>query len=511
MMKRNVLAAISLLAVGVVVGIALVSYFSSNSRTNLFANEKIGADKAPIETAQNVQAINEAFVKVSEAVIPTVVSIRVVIETRDFSNPFLEQWKEFFKHFGGEPFEQPQQPHRSVAHGSGVIVSPDGYIVTNCHVVDKAKEIKIKTSDKKEYEGELVGKDPYTDLALIKIDAEDLPTAHLANKEDIRVGEFVLAVGNPLGLNSTVTNGIISAIGRGGLALPNSRKLGGYAVENFIQTDAPINHGNSGGGLFSLEGSLVGINSAIASRTGSYIGYGFAIPVDLVKAVIKDLIEDGVIDRGYIGIRIRTVDETDAKAVGLEKVEGVMVHDIVEGGAGEKAGLKAGDVILEVNGRKVGTSNELQSVIVRHRAGDEVTLTVWRNEEKIKKTVELQSKEEDEEISKMTDEKEEETEEKDGKINFKELGFTVKPISNKMKKKYDIEHGVIVTEVESHGPADQRGLFVGSVITKANNKNIYATGDLKEIIDSKEPGDGVLLFIRYKDTNRVIALEIPEE
>jgi len=479
-MKRNVIAAIGLLGIGITLGIWLVSTFDTNSGFKLFANEKIGAEKAPVTISETAKAINDALVNVSDAVLPTVVSIN-------------------------------NQPRRGEGAGSGVIISNKGYIVTNNHVVEDAIEITVTTHDRKKHKAELIGTDPLTDLAVIKIEENGYPIAHFAKMENVKIGEMVIAVGNPLGLNSTVTSGIVSAIGRGGLRLPRSEDSR-YAVENFIQTDAAINPGNSGGGLYNLEGSLVGINSAIATRTGSYIGYGFAIPVDLVTAVIKDLIDDGDIDRGYIGVSIRTVDETDAKAVGLDKVEGVMVHDVIKDGSADKAGIEAGDVILEFDGNKVATSNELQSMIVLHRAGDKVELTIWRDKKTIKKTVKLQPRDKDQvEIAEKSDSDSDDSETNNSdEIKFDDLGFTVRKLTKDVKETLDVKSGALITEVERYSEASERGLVPSGVIVKADGKEVKSPYDLKKIINSKSPGDGILMHVKYKDSNRIVAIAIPE-
>ncbi len=509
-MKRNLIATLSLLGVGIILGAWLVLTFTSNSGLNLFAKEKIGADAPPITLPENVKAINDAFVNASNAVLPTVVSINVVIETKTNNNPFRDQWEEFFEFFGDIPFDN--SPRKMEGSGSGVLITKNGYIVTNNHVIEDASEITVTTFEKKKYKAELIGADPYTDLALIKIEGDDFPVAHLADIDDIKIGEWVIAVGNPLGLRSTITTGIISAIGRGSLGLPNNDRSG-YNVENFIQTDAAINPGNSGGGLFDLKGSLVGINTAIATRTGTYIGYGFAIPVDLVKSVVEDLMEDGKINRGYIGIQIRTVDETDAKAVGLDNVQGVMVHDVIKDGAADKAGIQPGDVILELDGKPVNTSNELQGMIVLHRAGDQVKLTIWRNKTKITKTVTLQPRDKDEEelSSNSSNDNEESINSRPDKYEFKDLGFSVRTLTKEDKKNFKVENGLLVSSVNTYSQAYKRGLSIGGVIVKADSKKINSINDLKDIIKSKSPGDGILLQLKYKDSNRIVALEIPEK
>ena len=505
-MKRSVIAAIGLIGLGIIIGVILVSQFSPDSVSPIHA-EDIGANKAPVQTDQAVKQLNNAYRKVSEAVTPTVVTISVEIETT-VSSPFRDQFREFFRFFG-EPEDEEEQKRRSEASGSGVIVSSDGYIVTNNHVVENAIEggITVTTSDRQVYkEAKLVGSDPLTDLALLKIDADNLPTAHFAEMENVKVGDIVMAVGNPLGLNSTVTSGIISAIGRGSLNMWNRDR---YAVEHYIQTDAAINPGNSGGGLYNLEGSLVGINTAIATRTGTYIGYGFAIPVDLVRAVINDLIDDGDIDRGYIGVSIRTVDEAVAKAVGLEEIKGVLVHDILEDSPADNAGVEPGDVILRLDGKEVATSNELQSEIVFRRAGDKVKLTIWRDGKTIEKTVTLKPKDGEEEMAEATKGESREEVEPDEPVSFKDLGFTVKPLTKKMKKDSDVSSGVLVTDVDRYSPASERGLIPGGIIVKVDREKVDSPKELKDIIESKGQGEAILMQVKYEDTYQIVAIEIP--
>jgi len=307
MTKKPIVSAVLLIGIGIIFGVALVSTFNTGGIGSAFAaNKEIGAKQAPVTLSPQVQALNDAMVNASKSVNATVVNIKVVTESKIDK----KQFRDFFRFFGNPEDMQggeEGETQKSEGAGSGVIISSDGYIITNNHVVDQAKEdgMTVILSDKKEYKAKLIGKDPLTDIAVIKIDATNLPVAHIGNSDEVAIGEMVIAVGNPLGLNSTVTSGIVSAIGRGQLGLNRDR----YAVENLIQTDAAINPGNSGGGLFNLKGSLIGINNAIATRTGGYMGYGFAIPSNLMKAVALDLIEDGKVDRGYIGISLRPVDD----------------------------------------------------------------------------------------------------------------------------------------------------------------------------------------------------------
>ncbi len=504
-MKKKYVFGAGLSIVFIILLIIIISNF--NSVSNLFAQDSIGASKPPVELSPQIDALNNAFVDVSEAVLPTVVSINVEIETSTSNNQFHDQFKDFFEFFGIPQEEGEEQGRRrSEGSGSGVIIAENGYIVTNNHVVENAVNISVKTYDKKEYKAELIGTDPLTDLALIKIDANALPLVHLADMDKVRIGEWVVAVGNPLGLNSTVTTGIVSAIGRGELSL--LRDKDGYSIENFIQTDAAINPGNSGGGLFNLHGSLVGINTAIATRTGTYIGYGFAIPIDLVRSVVMDLMDDGKINRGYIGVSIRTVDEVVAKSLGLDRVEGALVHNILKDSPAEKAGVESGDVILEVDGKKIATSNELQSTIVMKRAGDKVNLTIWRDGKKINKTVKLEPRDKDTEIASAS-KGDDQIEEAKASVDFDQLGFTAETLNKDIKENFDVKQGAYVSKVKRYSLAEQRGLAPNGVIIKADRKEIKSPSDLKKIIDSKKAGETILLHLKYKDQTRIVAFEIP--
>ena len=506
-MKKNIIAAATLVGVGMFIGIMLVSNITPDFIKDITAEEKpaIGADAAPINLDEPSQIMNKALTNASEAATPSVVSINVLSEV---GGSRMERFHEFFEFFG-RPREEGEAPKRE-GMGSGVIISKDGYIVTNNHVVENAVEdgIEIISNEKKKYKAELIGRDELTDLAVLKIEPkedDEFKPAHFGNMDDLKVGEMVLAVGNPLGLNSTVTSGIVSAISRGRIG--NARSS--YSVENYIQTDAAINPGNSGGGLFDLEGSLVGINTAIATQTGTYIGYGFAIPIDLAKAVIDDIIEDGKVDRGYIGVQIRNVDETYAKKYGLDEVKGIIIMDVLEDMPASNAGIQPTDIILEVNGKEVRTTSELQSEIALYRAGDEVKLTIWRDGKEISKTVTLKAREEDEESVSM-EEQEKEKELKDTEpVTFEDLGFTAAPLNDRIRERYDIKNGVYVSDVTRYSPANERGLFKGQVITKVEKEPISSPAELKEIIDSKKSGEVFVMYVRYRDSNQIIAIEKP--
>ena len=301
-------------------------------------------------------------------------------------NPFYQ----FFGDQFGMPFEMPQQQDQE-ASGSGVIISNDGYIVTNNHVVEGADEIKVNLFDNREFKAKLIGKDPSTDLAVIKIDSKDLQYLTFANSDEVQVGQWVLAVGNPFNLASTVTAGIVSAKTRNINIL--REKAGNLAIESFIQTDAAVNPGNSGGALVDLNGNLIGINSAIATPTGSYAGYSFAIPANLAKKVVKDMVDFGEVQRGFLGVNIREVDDELAKDLKLPKIQGAYIAEVNKGSAGEAGGIKRGDVIMKVGESEITNSADLQEHIARYRPGDKVTLQIFRDGTMISKEVTLKSQE----------------------------------------------------------------------------------------------------------------------
>lgn len=510
--KRTLLTAVTLIGIGVVFGVVLMSTFGTNALQKAFAADaNLGAVQPPVTMPPLVQALDNQFSAVAEAVKGSVVYINVKGKPAKSSQRLPQ---EFFRFFGPD-FEEQDPGYAPEGAGSGVFVTADGYIVTNNHVVENAKEdgITVTTTDQKEHKATLIGRDPLTDLAVIKIDGNFTP-AHFADINNLRVGQWVMAVGSPLGLRSTITAGIVSALGRGiGIVGTNQRTFerNRYAVENFIQTDAAINPGNSGGGLFDLNGSLVGINTAIASQSGVNAGYGFAIPIDMVKSVVLDLMDDGKIERGYIGIEITTVDETVAKATGLDKVQGVSVHKVVKGGAAAQAGIEVGDVILEVDGKAVNTSNDLQNQIVLRRAGDKVNLSVWRNGKKITKAVVLKALDENNNFTDASTGSSN-NESSSEPVTFKSLGFTASALTARQKEDYGVDGGVIITNVDPRGMVARRGLTADNVIIRADGKTVKSPSDLQKILSSKSKGDGVLLVLKDKEGSKLaVSIEIPEE
>lgn len=508
-MKKLMVGSSLLVALGIFMGVLLVSNFSVDSIGDIFAsNKKFGAETPPVQQSDAMKTLNNAFTSVSDAVLPSVVSIEVTAKREMSDNP--SPIEEFFHRFNPRDGQDGREDLIQ-GKGSGVIVSKNGYIVTNNHVVENAKDIRVTTYDKRSYKAKVIGTDPLTDLALIKLEEDgesdfNFKPVHFADINNIKVGEWVMAVGNPLGLNSTVTAGIVSAIGRGHLGLNRDR----YSVEYYIQTDVAINPGNSGGGLFDMDGSLTGINTAIATSTGNYIGYGFAIPVDLVKSVIDDLIDDGEVNRGYIGVSISSVkDEIEAKAFGLDGVHGVKVEGVLKGGAGEEAGLEVGDVILSLNGEKLYSSQELQSLVAQQRAGDKINLTLMRNKKKINETITLKARDGKDNFADASS-TEAEPGASNSPVDFDRLGFKVEKLNDKVKKEYDTQNGVLITDVKRFSVASDRGMYPNGVIIEADRKEINSTSDLKDIIDNKKPGDTFLVKVKYPEVTRVIAIQIPE-
>ncbi|WP_282013579.1 S1C family serine protease [Marinifilum flexuosum] len=398
----------------------------------------------------------------AESSVKSVVHVKTLYTNEEYqSNPFYN----FL--FGNSKRDYKPQP--SLGSGSGVIISDDGYIVTNNHVVRGSNLINVVLQDKRSYEAKLVGQDPYTDLALIKIEEEDLPAMSFGNSDELKLGEWVLAVGNPFNLTSTVTAGIISAKARN-IGIMGE---GSMSIESFLQTDAAVNPGNSGGALVDTKGKLVGINTAIESRTGSYSGYSFAIPVTIVQKVITDLKEFGKVQRAVIGVVIQTVDARLAEDNGLEKIEGVFINGITEDGAAEEVGMKKGDVILEINNTEVNSNAELQEQVSKYRPGDEIEVLIKRDGKKKQFDVVLRNRLGNTEVIKSSD------------LAF--LGAEFEPISAKEKYRLQINRGVKVKNLRS-GKLKEENIREGFIIYKINNTPIYKIKDIEEALQSVRDG-----------------------
>lgn len=422
-------------------------------------------------TSLTATATPADFVEASENTINSVVHVTTKVVQTTFQRDLFQ---EFFYGPGAGGREYKRYGSGS---GSGVIVSSDGYIVTNNHVIENASEIEVILNDNSKYTAKIVGADPSTDVAVLKIDAKNLKAVPLGNSDDIRIGEWVLAVGNPFNLTSTVTAGIVSAKARNINILADRNKKDLVPIESFIQTDAAVNPGNSGGALVNTRGELVGINTAIASQTGSYSGYSFAVPVNLVRKVMSDLIDYGVVQRGYLGVQISDVNQELKEKNKLPDLKGVYVGGVVEGGSAEKAGLKEGDVILKVGAKDVNSSASLQEEIGKGRPGDKVALTVRRKNgnEDIVNVILRNSSGETTLVSK-----------EEVKKNVA-LGATFEELTSKDKKELNTEYGVKIKSMNA-GKLQALGLKEGMVITKINNEPIKNVDQLTSKLNAGNTG-----------------------
>lgn len=432
----------------------------------------IPAHYASMSTPVSAELLPD-FTNAAELTVNAVVHIRTEYTRK--SSVYDHFFFDFHDFFGDRRRPSAPQSRPIEGMGSGVIISDDGYIVTNNHVVQEADFIEVTLNDRRTYEARIIGTDPTTDLAVIKIESENLPYILYGNSDDVRIGEWVLAVGNPFRLNSTVTAGIVSAKARNINILVNPE---GTAIESFIQTDAAVNRGNSGGALVNLRGELIGINAAIASGTGYYTGYSFAIPVNIVKKVVDDFLQFGAIQRAFIGVSIREIDGRFAREEGLKEVRGVYVANVSDNGAAKDAGIKEGDIILYVNGSSVNSTSELLEIIGIHRPGDEVKLTVRRIEKDRVIPVILRNRDGKTTLVK----KDTETREV-----LKLLGATLEPASQEIKNQLGINNGVQVTKL-SKGALSDAGVRDGFIITKIDNKSINTPEEVEDLLKDKKGG-----------------------
>lgn len=400
----------------------------------------------------------------AEKTVHGVVHIKSTVKSR--TQTYQEIPDIFDYMFGARPRQRQYRTEPQVGYGSGVILTQDGYIVTNNHVIEKADEIQVTLNDNRVFNATLIGADANTDLALIKIDGDEFPVVPMGNSDDLKLGEWVLAVGNPFNLTSSVTAGVVSA---------KSRKIGiyegGESIESFIQTDAAINMGNSGGALVNVRGELVGINAALESPTGTYAGYGFAIPTTIVKKVVADLKEYGAVQRAMLGIEGKDVlamrqDDRNKDVDFGDAIDGVFVVNVSDGGGALAAGIKQGDIITAVNGKKVKTMNELQETIVQYRPGDKVTVTLLRDGKEKKYDVELKNSRGNTDIVKYAD--------------IDVLGATFQDVPEQTRRQLNIGYGVQVSSVKS-GLMKDAGIQKGFIILKINDRQIKSSDDIEQI------------------------------
>ncbi|MEL7021369.1 MAG: Do family serine endopeptidase [Bacteroidota bacterium] len=424
------------------------------------------------------------FTTAAEQTLPVVVHIKSKSTVKSY--PRTNGIPRGFFDFFGDRSPLERQPREQQGSGSGVIISADGYIATNNHVIADADELTVTLNDKRSYNARVVGTDPSTDIALIKIDDTDLPFINFSNSDQLRVGQWVVAVGNPFNLASTVTAGIVSAKGRSINILEDQ-----FPIESFIQTDAAVNPGNSGGALVNLEGELIGINTAIASPTGTYAGYAFAVPSNIVAKVITDLKEYGIVQRGFIGAQILDMNAEVARKYNIDTQTGVYIDGFADNSAAQEAGLAEGDVIVAVNDNTINTSPELLEMIGRYRPGDNVRITVLRDGKQKSFDVTLRNKDGNTNI----------IEKADIEDAVAVLGATFSTLDESLVERLGINGGVQITALDDGKLSEETNIKEGFIILKVDGRPVYSAEDLAQILESKE--GGIMLEGIYPDSNRV--------
>jgi serine protease Do len=463
--------------------------------------------QVPTETIRHAEALSEAFKEVSRSVSPSVVNIRSTQQRqvtnqsnpRTPNSPFDD---EFFRRFFGDEFREfrfgpdsPMQPMPRIGEGTGVVIREDGHIVTNNHVVQDATNIRVTLNDERQYDGRVIGTDPESDLAVIKIDANDLTPATFGDSDAIDVGEWVLAIGSPLGLQRTVTAGIISAKGRGTMGLAD--------IGDFIQTDAAINPGNSGGPLVNLYGQVVGINTAISTRTGGYMGVGFAIPSNIVNPVVNSIIETGKVERGWLGVSIQPLNDELAESFDFTG-QGVLVGDVLPDTPAQEAGLEAGDIVTSINGRRVSNPSQLLNSIAEMRPGSEARLEVFRDGQSDQFTVTLGDRSQQQ----LSQRGENSRAPQRGGATEK-LGMSVGPLTSELAQQLGAanERGVVVMQVEPASAAAEAGLQQGDIITRVGDQRVRSPQDLAQALDDADLDKGVRLKIFSQGASRFVVLK----
>jgi serine protease Do len=501
--KRNLLFFVVILVVGFVAGLLLAAPLGLSPRATI--QEQTIAAKGSADNPQVhglLGQISAAFEDAAAQVSSSVVSI-FAEQTVEVQSPFGfpdDAFKDFFgedffkRFFGTPPQQEQKRTVRSL--GSGVIVTKDGYILTNNHVVANAEKLSVIVGDNKTYEAKVIGTDPPTDVAVIKIDASNLPAAKLGDSDAVKVGQWVIAVGNPFQLFHTVTHGIISAKGRSSVGLAD--------YEDFFQTDASINPGNSGGALADTEGNLIGINTAIASPSGGNVGIGFAIPINMAKKVMEDLISKGTVTRGYIGLVPQDINEDLAKALKLSDTTGVLVGDVDRGGPADKAGIKRGDVIVEFEGKKVENSTQLRNMAAQSKPGAPVKIGLIRDGKRMEVTVTLVERPKESAGGQAPQEQQAEPQ------TSQKLGLSVQTLTPDIAEQlgYQKDSGVVVADVSSGSPAEDAGLQRGDLIKEVNRKEVRTVQDFEREMKDLKSGDVAALLVRRGQNTFFTTIEV---
>ena len=461
----------------------------SGCKTGLFGNEQPAATPAPPPAPVVVDGTRTSYADVVEKTSPAVVRIEAEHKNRQSQQPTNPNGDDdFFRQFPVPP--QGQRPPTERGMGSGVIVSSDGTILTNAHVVDGADRVTVLRNDNKSYEAKVVGVDKPSDLAVLKIEEQNLPFLNLGNSDGVRVGDIVLAIGNPLGIGQSVTAGIISAKGR-------RTGLSDGSFEDFLQTDAPINRGNSGGALVNLNGELIGVNSQILAGgpSGGNIGIGFAIPSNMAKSVMEQLLKDGKVRRGMLGVRIQTLTEDQAKALDLNDVSGVIVSNVSPGSAADKAGVKRGDIITAINGEKIDDGNVLRNKVAGTAPGTQITLTVLRDGSPVTLTATL-----DEFDLEAAGNRNPQQQDQNGPSVEKQsgkLGLTLQSVTPQVAKQLGLpsdNEGVVVTDVDQSGVGADAGISRGDVLLEVNRQSVNSPEAVQSALE-KAANKPVLLLV----------------
>jgi len=453
-------------------------------------------DKSDIDI---LRKMGKAFASIAEKASPAVVGLKSEKSvTRDYQSPFNEPFDpfgdDFFEHFFRRQMPRQSQPRqRQLAQGSGFIISSDGYILTNNHLAGESEKITVTLNDGREFEAKVIGADPDSDVAVIKIDANNLPYLETADSDKLEVGEWVLAIGNPFGLTHTVTAGIVSAKGRSGVGIST--------YEDFIQTDAAINPGNSGGPMLNLDGKVVGINSAILSRSGGNMGIGFAIPINLAKNVYEQLVESGTVTRGYLGVNIQNLTPELAKSFGLKDTKGVLIPNVTADSAAEKGGMKQGDIIIELDGVPVEKTKDLLNRVAMLKPGTKVKVVVLREGERKTLTVEVGTRPKSEQAAATRSD------------ILEQLGISVQNLTPDMAERfgYKDETGVIVTDVEQGSLANFGGITPGTLIVEVNRKAVKNTDDLEKALEASVKEGRILFLLKYGQSTRYLTLTLPKK
>ncbi len=496
--KKFYLSAAFILALGVFVGLVMSSHLGIMSPLPAKSQIQISSKSVDILTQ-----LSEAQSEVAAVATPSVVNISTtrVIKSREEA-PFDLFDDPFFRRFFGDQLPHPNVPkeHKEQSLGSGVIVSEDGYIVTNNHVIEKAQEIKVLLSNKKDYKAKLIGADPKTDIAVIKIDAKGLTALSWGDSNKLRVGEVVFAIGNPFGLNQTVTMGMISAVGRANVGIAD--------YEDFIQTDAAINPGNSGGALINAHGELIGINTAILSRTGGYQGIGFAVPSSMARQVMDSLVKYKKVVRGWLGVSIQEVTSDLAEEFGVRDLKGALVSGVMKKSPAEKAGIRQGDVILQYNGKIVEDTGHLRNMVSQTPVGTAVKVKILRQKKELELEVSIA------ELPKKLAEAS--TGEEDPGENCEEeesnvlSGLVVRELTPDLAGRFGFEEnerGVVVIKVDAGSRIYEAGIRPGDIILQINQKNVSTLEEYKKAVSKLKAKERILLLIRRKGQDLFVTIK----